>query len=72
MDEPSPPIWGGPWGVDPNHDGFQPLDFASLHSGCEVLSGEKWIANQWVFKSAVEQLCNIDVTDMVEEVEVET
>jgi hypothetical protein len=63
---------GGPWGVDPNHDGFQPLDFASLHSGCEVLSGEKWIANQWVFKSAVEQLCNIEVTDMVEEVEVET
>jgi hypothetical protein len=65
-------VKGGPWGIDPNKDGFQPLDVSSLHSGCEVLSGEKWIANQWVFKSAVEKLCNIDETDMVEEVEVET
>ena len=27
------------------------LDIASLHSGCDVLEGEKIVANQWVLVS---------------------
>ena len=25
-----------------------PVDYLSLHGGCRVLAGEKWIANHWV------------------------
>ena len=52
----------GPWGVH-NAEGWQPMDWSTLHAGCDVRPGtkvEKWVANQWVWKEAVEALCNID------------
>jgi len=62
-EEPSRSV-GSPWDAQGR---FQPMDWSTLHSGCEVLDGEKWIANQWVFKSSVEKLCNIVVEDEAEE-----
>jgi hypothetical protein len=63
----------GPWD---KHGRFAPLDWATLHSGCDLKeakdgtqSPEKWIANQWVWKDAVERLCGIEAANVNEELE---
>jgi len=33
------------------------LDQASMHCGCDVLKGEKFVANQWILGSALETAC---------------
>ena len=51
----------GPWGVGAAR-GWQDLDWSTLHAGCDVAPGsklEKWVANQWVWREAVENICGI-------------
>ncbi|XP_028392549.1 transmembrane prolyl 4-hydroxylase-like [Dendronephthya gigantea] len=34
--------------VDPRSGWLGDLDYHTIHGGCDVLSGEKWIANSWI------------------------
>lgn len=34
--------------IDPESGMLGPVDRYSLHGGCDVIKGEKWIANNWL------------------------
>ena len=34
--------------VDPRLGWLGDLDYHTIHGGCDVLKGEKWIANSWI------------------------
>ena len=38
--------------VDPETGWFGDLDIRSLHGGCNVIKGSKWIANNWIDASS--------------------
>eukprot|EP00656_Telonema_subtile_P035742 TRINITY_DN39701_c0_g1_i1.p1 TRINITY_DN39701_c0_g1~~TRINITY_DN39701_c0_g1_i1.p1 ORF type:complete len:364 (-),score=53.76 TRINITY_DN39701_c0_g1_i1:65-1156(-) len=40
------------------HEGFESqLDWSTIHSGCQVGGGEKWIGNLWIPRRAVDRFC---------------
>ena len=48
----------GPWGEE-GEEVWQKLDWSTVHAGCDVKEGKKYLANQWVSRLAIEQLCDI-------------
>jgi prolyl 4-hydroxylase len=40
-------------------------DYNTLHAGCPVLSGSKWVANQWIKETGQEfvRLCGLSEKD---------
>lgn len=39
-----------------------PLQKSSMHCGCDVLEGEKMVANQWVWGDVMDQVCRLGPT----------